>query len=1344
MRFLRPPRFGRLLAYVAVIAAGFAQAQTFSQPQVVPTPSFAPPWPTSLAGGALQVPGRTDLVVIYRGVADPSPGYPLNSDVGTAQYLNNGTGTLTYANQNSPEFTATSVVATIADFNGDGKQDVAFATSNAMKGFEDLCVDFGKGGGAVDYTQSGCASLALVKTVQPQLTYIAAISLKTGSLPQLILEDSANGYTYLLQNSGASNPTPGALPSFTVKSRYALPAADGAGPIFVADLNGDGNQDFIVNGQSGRSASVYLGNGDGTFRAPIRYVFTRNVHSMLLHDMDGDGQLDMLVEGDSGIIEIHRGEPDGSFDSSSMGGTSAGVDGTTGNGGHLIGVADLNHDGYLDILTATPAGVSVLLGAGAMTYQTARIYNAGPGHSSYVLADFNGDDNLDLAVDSPEGVAILYGNADGSFQTSRAFAAGQPAMSGALAAFTSSGNLDAVVSTAARQAQFLHGNGDGTFTYTGSPGNAIPTSSQSGPPGLWSVVQAMDLDSNGKTDIVLTADGPPALLPLSPQGLAVQNGDGSGGFEPPRSPTIPQQIPCPSSPGYLYGTSSPYVGSGGRSIFDRDYFGYWGVTYGSNAFGELGDNYSNSGKSCGPFAHNLILASHFQPSNLDSASLLVQGDGHLFLYGFNFFSPKLGDLSIDGSLTTPGQLVAPDISPIFPGPSKALGFNAFPGAAVAADLDGDGNTDLLVSYANLSADPTAPSASAPNYLYLWFGDGTGHYTVSAKHPVNPIRLTLSRNYYQVAVADLNGDGIPDLILSDGYIVSVQLGKGDGTFGAETHYLAGAGINTISVGDVNSDGKPDLVLANGGAVLTNPVANLETLGTNPDVNTGGITVLLNQATTPKLATPNGTVTASPEPGTYSSGFSLSATFPPSPANNVVSPTGTVTFTIDTTAVGSASITGMTASIAVPQNVYATLAPGVHRVTGTYSGDGNYAPTKLNGTHTVSLIPTSVELILCVDPPGSNFPCGNPLAATPLITPITLYYGQVLDGVAAESGTDLTGTIDFYAGSYLFCSLNASLQGGNNTCPPKLGYQNVGTTSDYAVYSGDSTHQSSTSNAITVTVLADATTAMVTSSLNPSTFGQNVTFTASVQGNYAPATGSVVFLDGTNPLATVTLDAAGHATLSTSMLAIGTHPITVAYAGNINFNPITSAILHQVVDAVSVPNPPPTGPSGFTLTVSPVPVTLGVGRTAVLLVNVVETGGFDEPVQLACTGLPVESTCTFVQQLVPAGGGSTTLYLMVTAPHACGTDTPLFLGSFRRPATGILLALLVFLPGLRRRRLPRTLLLLVSLCALATVSGCGNCTDLGTRPGDYSFTVIGAAQGATAGTQSQKIGLAVTIP
>jgi Big-like domain-containing protein len=97
--------------------------------------------------------------------------------------------------------------------------------------------------------------------------------------------------------------------------------------------------------------------------------------------------------------------------------------------------------------------------------------------------------------------------------------------------------------------------------------------------------------------------------------------------------------------------------------------------------------------------------------------------------------------------------------------------------------------------------------------------------------------------------------------------------------------------------------------------------------------------------------------------------------------------------------------------------------------------------------------------------------------------------------------------------------------------------------------------------------DATTSSVTSSLNPWRHNQSVTFTATVTAN-APGTavpsGSITFKDGTKTLSTMTLNASGKATFSTSTLARGSHSITVVYAGSANFLGSTSPVLTQTVN------------------------------------------------------------------------------------------------------------------------------------------------------------------------------------
>jgi hypothetical protein len=117
---------------------------------------------------------------------------------------------------------------------------------------------------------------------------------------------------------------------------------------------------------------------------------------------------------------------------------------------------------------------------------------------------------------------------------------------------------------------------------------------------------------------------------------------------------------------------------------------------------------------------------------------------------------------------------------------------------------------------------------------------------------------------------------------------------------------------------------------------------------------------------------------------------------------------------------------------------------------------------------------------------------------------------------------------------------------------------------ALYSGDGTFAGNTSAVLTQTVNQATTTTSLVSSLNPSTFGQGVTFTATVTPCYsASPTGSVSFYDGTTLLGTVSLDATGHGSFAISTLAVGNHSITAVYSGDTIFYGSTSDVLTQQV-------------------------------------------------------------------------------------------------------------------------------------------------------------------------------------
>jgi hypothetical protein len=90
----------------------------------------------------------------------------------------------------------------------------------------------------------------------------------------------------------------------------------------------------------------------------------------------------------------------------------------------------------------------------------------------------------------------------------------------------------------------------------------------------------------------------------------------------------------------------------------------------------------------------------------------------------------------------------------------------------------------------------------------------------------------------------------------------------------------------------------------------------------------------------------------------------------------------------------------------------------------------------------------------------------------------------------------------------------------------------------------------------------TTTTVSSSTNPSTYGQQVTFTATVSPS--AATGTVQFFDGSTSLGTSSVSGGGTASLSTSILSAASHSITAAYSGDSIYSGNTSPALTQTVN------------------------------------------------------------------------------------------------------------------------------------------------------------------------------------
>jgi hypothetical protein len=307
-----------------------------------------------------------------------------------------------------------------------------------------------------------------------------------------------------------------------------------------------------------------------------------------------------------------------------------------------------------------------------------------------------------------------------------------------------------------------------------------------------------------------------------------------------------------------------------------------------------------------------------------------------------------------------------------------------------------------------------------------------------------------------------------------------------------------------------------------------------------------------AETVNQAATTATVSSSSTPSAYNQSVTFSASVAPAYGVNA---TGTFTFLDGVTSLGTASVSNNSAQITV-----STLSVGTHSITAKYSGDSNFTgSTSAVLSQTVNPATTTTTLVTNLNP--STYGQSVSFSAT----------------VQPPTGTTATGTVTFLDGS---TSLGSATLAGNSA-QLSIASLGTGTHSVTAVYSGDTNMAGSTSAAVAQQVNQASTATTLSSGVNPSVFGQTITFTATVQPPAGTtATGTVTFLDGSTSLGSATL-AGNSAQVAVSSLTVGTHSITAMYAGNANLLPSTSVALSQTVngEATTTVATSSTNPSSF---------------------------------------------------------------------------------------------------------------------------------------------------------------------
>jgi hypothetical protein len=547
---------------------------------------------------------------------------------------------------------------------------------------------------------------------------------------------------------------------------------------------------------------------------------------------------------------------------------------------------------------------------------------------------------------------------------------------------------------------------------------------------------------------------------------------------------------------------------------------------------------------------------------------------------------------------------------------------SFTFSLAVGDVNGDGKLDLVV----------ANAGSDSNTVGVLLGRGDGTFATAVTYD--------SGGYFpeSVAIADVNGDGVADIVVLDcgtrfagcgggqNGTAAVLLGNGDGTFRAGASYDAGSGAIWLAVADLNGDGKPDIVVADCGANIFCPTSRpgaLSVLLGNGDgtfhaavsYSSGGVSAMSvavadvnGDGKLDLLVANSGSSTVGVLLGNGDGTFQAASVYNSggsSYASNQI-----VVADVD----GDGKLDLLLANYGIGVSVLLGNGNGTFQSALSYSSGGS-GPTSvavldLNGDGkpdvvVANLYSNTVGVLL------NNSGPQRPTTTTLVSAPNPSSFGQPVTftaSVNSSGGPPPNGEIvTFYNGSATLGT--GSLSGGSASLITSS--LPAGTLTITATYSGDSTFAASTSPGLKQVVNPTGTTSTaLASSLNPSTYGQNVTWTATVtsSGSIKP-TGKVQFRWSIYTIGSATLNSSGVATLTKSNLNADAFPLTAVYTGDATNIGSTSAVLNQVVleatstaTLTSSPNPSTQGQAvKFTATItSPTvvpkgPVTFTAGTT-----------------------------------------------------------------------------------------------------------------------------------------------------
>ncbi len=646
---------------------------------------------------------------------------------------------------------------------------------------------------------------------------------------------------------------------------------NGAGAnLTLKDLNGDNKLDAIFSGGYNSSNVFYaMGKGNGSFEAARALEVdsvAQGVYDFQVGDFWGaDGKLDIAVgsPADPNKLVVFRGNGNGTFSSETTTDLADNLSSQIFRGGNgTSATGDFNNDSKLDYITTTPDGTVLALGTGQGTFSEERINNIAG--SALTVGSFDGDSKAD-------DIAQLVFRNTGTFKAGVTVSSTVTADNFTVADFNGDGIDDLVASDSTQNALAVFiGKGDGTYnsqlTVSGfGVSQRAPTAADLNGDGKMDLVirqyvggEAYSLLGNGNgtfsvADTITGLDeygGEALLADITGDGIADLLTQGFSG--------VTGRYSVLYAAGNAYGTFGSAVTAltsttqsfWGFNVSDVNNDGKTDLIVGDRSTGNVLVSLGNNNGTFGAvttIATGAIGASGFAElkigdlngdgntdvvvaRNQNSTMSVILGNGNgSFKASVSYSAASdlrqivLADVNGDGITDITGASPSGNAISMWQGNGNGT-FQARTTTAVGqqalsfaiSDTNNDGTNDLIVGS---TVGFKTLSGNGQYTLNIQTSDNVQYANDGSFKAVTPTVMTNvpAGSSGQIVVADLNKDGFDDIVQASflnfyqNTVISVSLGKGNGSFTSPTTLASSGVTGDVSVADINNDGFSDIVV-----------------------------------------------------------------------------------------------------------------------------------------------------------------------------------------------------------------------------------------------------------------------------------------------------------------------------------------------------------------------------------------------------------------------------------------------------------------------------------------------------------------------------------------------------